>query len=151
MDGRSSCHLRTQREAREGRRCIARLERQLDQQRADLTHIDGVLRLLAPESDPEAIKPKRAYVRRTHYFARNELSRSILGALRDAEGKPLSADEIVGQVLAAKGYDLADAVMRGTVRKQALMMLRTYRKRGMVEQTGLGRGMRWKLAHRVPD
>jgi hypothetical protein len=28
--------------------CIARLERQLDQHRADLSHIDGVLRLLLP-------------------------------------------------------------------------------------------------------
>jgi hypothetical protein len=39
--------------------CIARLERQLDQHRADLSHIDGVLRLFEPDRDPEAIKPKR--------------------------------------------------------------------------------------------
>jgi hypothetical protein len=37
--------------------CIARLERQLDQHRADLSHIDGVLRLFEPDRDPEAIKP----------------------------------------------------------------------------------------------
>jgi hypothetical protein len=43
--------------------CIARLERQLDQRRADLTHIDGVLRLFAPGSDPELIKSKRTYAR----------------------------------------------------------------------------------------
>lgn len=54
--------------------CIARLERQLDQRRTDLTHIDGVLRLFAPDSDPDLIKPKRTYARRTRYFARNELS-----------------------------------------------------------------------------
>jgi hypothetical protein len=55
--------------------CIARLERQLDQRRADLTHIDGVLRLFAPDNDPELIRPKRTYANRTRYFARNELSR----------------------------------------------------------------------------
>jgi hypothetical protein len=59
--------------------CIARLERQLDQHRADLSHIDGVLRLFEPDRDPEAIKPKRTYVRRARYFARNELSPTNLG------------------------------------------------------------------------
>jgi hypothetical protein len=80
------------------------------------------------------------------YFARNELSRLILGALRDADNKRMSTDEIASQALAAKGFEAADAIMRGAVRKQALTMLRAYRQRGTVEQSGLGRGMRWKLA-----
>jgi hypothetical protein len=130
--------------------CIARLERQLDQHRADLSHIDGVLRLFEPDRDPEAIKPKRTYARRTRYFARNELSRLILGVLREANGKLIATDEIASQALAAKGLDAADAIMRGAVRKQALTMLRAYRKRGAVEQTGLGRGVRW-LAEREPS
>ena len=56
---------------------IDELQRQLDQHRADLTHIDGVLRVLATDLDPETIRPKRAY-RRNRYFARNELSRLAL-------------------------------------------------------------------------
>jgi DNA polymerase III delta subunit len=106
-----------------------------------------VLRLFQPDRDPEAIKPRRVYVRRTRYFARNELSRLILGALRDANGKLVATDEIVSQALAAKGFDAADAIMRGAVRGQALAILRAYRKRGTVEQIGLGRGVRWKLAN----
>jgi hypothetical protein len=39
-----------------------------------LKHIDGVLRILASDLDPETIRSKRAY-RRNRYFARNELSR----------------------------------------------------------------------------
>jgi hypothetical protein len=74
------------------------LQRQLDQHRADLTHIDGVLRVLA------SIKPKRAY-RRNRYFARNELSRLYLGVLRTAAGELLSTDDIAGRVIAAKGFD----------------------------------------------
>jgi hypothetical protein len=124
--------------------CIARVERQLDQHRADLSHIDGVLRLFEPDRDPEAIKPKRSY-KRTRYFARNELSRLVLGILREANGKLISADEIANRALAAKGYDAADAIMRAAVRKQALTVLRAYRKRGTVEQRGLGRGVRWTL------
>jgi hypothetical protein len=44
---------------------IEKLERKLEQHRADLTHIDGVLRLFQPEHDPASIKPRRTYARRT--------------------------------------------------------------------------------------
>jgi hypothetical protein len=44
---------------------IEKLERKLEQHRADLTHIDGVLRLFQPDRDPGEIKPKRVYNRRT--------------------------------------------------------------------------------------
>jgi hypothetical protein len=104
-----------------------------------------VLRLFRPDQDPDDIKSKRPYVRRTRYFARNEFSRLVLDTLRKADGKPLSGDEIINHVLAAKGFDAADAVMRAALRKQALTMLRTYRKRGTVDQTGLGRGTQWKM------
>jgi hypothetical protein len=62
---------------------IDTMQRQLDQHRADLTHIDGALRVLATDLDPQTIRPKRLY-RRNRYFARNELSRLCLGVLRTA-------------------------------------------------------------------
>src|SRR6266851_5107623 len=83
--------------------CIARLERQLDQQRANLTHIDGVLRLFEPDRDPEAIKPKRTYAKRTRYFARNELARLCMDVLRDAPGL-ITIDEIAARMITAKGF-----------------------------------------------
>jgi hypothetical protein len=96
---------------------IDELQRRLDQHRADLTHIDGVLRVLASDLDPETIKPKRPY-RRNRYFARNELSRLCLGVLRTAAGEPLSTDEIAGRVIAAKGFDTGDMVLRTAIREQ---------------------------------
>src|SRR6516165_3937616 len=81
---------------------IDRLQRQLDHHRADLTHIDGVLRLFEPEHDPDAIKPKRTYLRRTRYFRRNELSRLILDVLRAAQAL-MTTDDIAGRVIEAKG------------------------------------------------
>src|SRR6266478_5137393 len=75
---------------------IDRLQRQLDQYRADLTHIDGVLRVLASDLDPETIRPKRAY-RRNRYFARNELSRLCLSVLRTAAGELLSTNDLAGR------------------------------------------------------
>jgi hypothetical protein len=119
-------------------------EASLDQRRADLTHIDGVLRLFEPDRDPEAIKPKRTYARRTRYFARNELSRLCRESLRDSER--LSTEDIVAGIVERKGFDAADAVLRGALRAQLLTALRAMRKRGAVEQIGLGRGVRWKLS-----
>jgi hypothetical protein len=123
---------------------IEKLERKLEQHRADLTHIDGVLRLFQPDRDPDEIKPKRTY-RRTRYFARNELARHCMDALRDAPGL-ITTDEIAAQVIAAKGFEPADSTLRASIRDQLLTVLRGARKRGMVEQMGLGRGMRWKMA-----
>src|SRR6266404_5211935 len=94
---------------------IDQMQRQLDQYRADLTHIDGVLRILASDLDPETIRPKRAY-RRNRYFARNELSRLCLGVLRTAAGELLSTDDIVGLVISAKGFDPADSILRVAIR-----------------------------------
>jgi hypothetical protein len=124
---------------------IEKLERKLEQHRSDLTHIDGVLRLFQPDRDPDEIKPKRTYARRTRYFAKGELSRLVLEALRDAQEKPQTTDEIAGQAIAAKGFDATDSALRVAVRDQMLTPLRALRKRGTVEQTGLGRGTRWKL------
>jgi hypothetical protein len=126
---------------------IEKLERKLEQHRADLTHIDGVLRLFQPDRDPEDIKPKRTYARRTRYFARNELSRLVMDALRAADGALMTTDHIAGQIIVAKGFDAADAVLRKAISEQALALLRSFRKRGTVEQIGLGRGVRWKLAN----
>jgi hypothetical protein len=89
---------------------IDQMQRQLAQYRADLVHIDGVLRVLATDLDPETIRPKRAY-RRNQYFARNELSRLCLGVLRTAAAAELlSTDDIAGRVIVAKVFDAGDAI-----------------------------------------
>jgi hypothetical protein len=124
---------------------IDELQRQLDQHRADLTHIDGVLRVLAADLELEAIKPKRAY-RRTRYFARNELSRLCLGALRTAAGELLSTDQIAHRVIAAKGFDVGDLILRAAIRDQVGSIIKRLHRNGMVANTGAGRASKWKLA-----
>jgi hypothetical protein len=124
---------------------IEKLERKLEQHRADLTHIDGVLRLFQPDRDPGDIKPKRTYARRTRYFGRNELSRLVMDSLRGADGAPMTTDAIAGQIIEAKAFDAADAALRNAIGGQVLALLRSFRKRGAVEQIGLGRGVRWKV------
>jgi hypothetical protein len=121
---------------------IDAMQRQLDQHRADLMHIDGVLRVLATDLNPETIKPKRVY-RRNRYFARNELSRLCLGVLRTSAGELLSTDDIAGWVIAAKGFDTGDAILRAAIREQVGSVVK--RLHGAVENIGAGRASKWRL------
>jgi hypothetical protein len=124
---------------------IDQLKRQLDQHRADLTHIDGVLRVLASDLDPETIRPKRIY-RRNRYFGRNELSRLCLGVLRTAAGEALSTDDIAGRVIATKAFDPADSILRAAIRDQIGSTVKRLHREGTIENIGAGRASKWKLA-----
>jgi hypothetical protein len=124
---------------------IDELQRRLDQHRADLTHIDGVLRVLATDLDPATIRPKRIY-RRNRYFARNELSRLCLGVLRTVAGELLSTDDITGRVIAAKGFDAGDSILRGAIRDQVGSTVKRLHRNGAVDNIGAGRASKWKLA-----
>ena len=74
-----------------------------------------MLRLFQPDRDPGEIKAKRTYIRRTRYFARNELSRLCMDALREADGALLTTDEIAGRIIEAKAFDAADATLRKAI------------------------------------
>ncbi|SRR5260370_1285843 len=127
---------------------IDELQRQLDQHRADLTHIDGVLRVLATDLDPETIRPKRAY-RRNRYFARNELSRLCLGVLRTAAGELLSTDDIAGRVIAVKGFDAGDAILRAAIREQVGSTVKRLHRNDAIANIGAGRASTWRLAEKA--
>jgi hypothetical protein len=124
---------------------IAEMEQQLAQHRADLIHLDGVLRLLDSGIDPETIKPKRPY-RRTRYFGRYELSRLCLAALRTAS-EPLSVDDIAAQVIAAKSFQADDAILRAAVRVQVKTVAQRLRRERTIEKIGSRRASKWKLAN----
>jgi hypothetical protein len=123
---------------------IAQLQRQIDQHRADLSHIDGVLRILASDLDPETIKPKRVY-RRTLYFERRELSRLILAAPRTA-AEPLSVDDLAERAMTAKGFGLADAILRVSIRDRVGLAAKRLHRGGTIQNVGTRRASKWKLA-----
>src|SRR5205807_10014783 len=116
---------------------IDQLQRQLDQHRADLVHIDSVLRVLASDLDPETIKPKRTY-RRNRYFARNELSRLCLGVLRTAAGELLSTDDIAARVIAAKGFNTGDAILHAAIRDQVGSTVKRLHRASAIENIAAG-------------
>jgi hypothetical protein len=123
---------------------IVYLERELDQCRTDLTHIDGALRVLRADMDPETIPPRRVY-NRTRYFARNELSRLCLDTLRIAAGEPLTSEEITIRIMNAKGLEAGDARFRATIRVQASSVLKRLHRQKIAAPSGKGVGATWRL------
>jgi hypothetical protein len=125
-------------------RLITELEQELDQHRADLTHIDGTLRVLQADLDPETIPSRRRYARR-QYFGRNELSRLCMDTLRQAAGEPLTAEEITIGIMTAKGLEAGDARLRATIRVQAGDVLKRLHRQKIAEPSGKGVGATWQL------
>jgi hypothetical protein len=56
----------------------------------------------------------------------------------------MTTDALAGGIIEAKGFDATDGALRKAIGEQVLALLRSFRKRGTVEQMGLGRGVRWK-------
>src|SRR4051812_12377182 len=125
-------------------RLITELERELDHHRADMTHIDGALRVLSADLDPTTIPPRQRYARR-QYFARNELSRLCMDMLRLADGEPLTAEEITIRIMNAKGLEAGDARLRATIRIQAGAVLKRLHRQKIAAPSGRGVGATWRL------
>jgi hypothetical protein len=66
--------------------------------------------------------------------------------LRNAAGELLSTDEIAGWVIATKGFDLADAILRAAIREQVGSIVKRLHRNGAAENIGAGRASKWKLA-----
>jgi hypothetical protein len=124
---------------------ITELEEELNQCRADLTHIDGALRLLNADLDPTAILPRQRRYKRTHYFAHNELSRLCMDMLREASQKPLTAEEITLRIMTAKGLDARDTRLRATARVQIGAVLKWLSRKQIATPSGKGVGATWRL------
>lgn len=121
---------------------IADLERRAAQQRADLVHVDAVLRLYAPELQPDCI-PSRAVRRRNGWFKPGELVRMVLDILRVAPA-PMPTREIAAAVMTRRGLDPADTHIARLVGK--LVNNTLARQAGdLVEKIALHRSVTWRV------
>lgn len=82
---------------------IAESERRTDQLRAELVHIDAVLRLFKPSLDPNDIPARKRRHVRSDYFAHGEISRRAYDAMRD--GKIVAGVDIAAVAIRDKGLD----------------------------------------------
>jgi hypothetical protein len=63
------------------------------------------------------------------------ISRRVAISLRGADGALQTTDEIAGRVIDAKGFDTADAALRGSIRDQVLTLLRSFREQHTLVRT----------------
>jgi hypothetical protein len=120
------------------------LEKKVKRMRANLAHIDATIKIFSPETDPDAIPPRRTY-RRSNYFRKGEFARLCLDELRKADGQPITTATIVGGIIRAKGLP-DDPALAETLTERALSYLRVKRKAGAVIKTGTSRDAKWGLA-----
>jgi hypothetical protein len=106
-------------------------------------HLDAVIRLFDPTSEPEAIIPKEPG-RRLNWFGEGELPRRVFDVLRTAT-EPLSVREIATEVMQRRGFNPEDAATLATVEKRVSDVLR--RRADVVEKVKLGpRAVGWRVA-----
>jgi hypothetical protein len=127
---------------------IAMHEGEARQLRAELIHIDAVLRLFDPETDPEGLPISKAFPRRMAYFAKGEVSRRVYDALREGT---TAANELAEAAMTEKGISEDDRHVRRDFVNRFHNMLHHMRRRGQTEKIGNRKGVRWKLAPREPD
>ena len=121
---------------------IADLEKRIGQHRADLLHVDAVLRLFAPDFELAAIPPKT--VRQpSGWFRPGELARMVLEVLRAAPA-PLSIREITAQVMERRGLDPQDGRMAELLRKLVRNAVNR-QAADLVERVEDGTLVRWRV------
>ena len=114
-------------------------EKKLAKLRASLANLDAAMNLLTP-GHPDAVPPRRGY-RRTKYFARNELPRLTLTALRKAAG-PITAGEIALAAIRDRGLPSS---AKEAVTEMVLGTLRGLVRRGTAVKTGVSRNAQWAI------
>src|ERR1019366_9182788 len=114
-------------------------EKKLAKLRASLAKLDAAMNLLTP-GHPDALSPRRGY-RRTKFFARNELPRLTLDALRKATG-PITASEIAARAVRDKELP---ASAKEAVTEMVLGTLRGLVRRSTAVKTGSSRNAKWAI------
>jgi hypothetical protein len=64
-------------------------------------------------------------------------------------GELLSTDDIAGRVIAAKSFDIGDAILRAAIREQVGSVVKRLHRHGAIEIIGAGRASKWKLPQAI--
>jgi hypothetical protein len=121
---------------------VNRLEQELVERRASLTHLDATMRLFDPGLRPEEIRPRRLRDRNA-WFRPGECLRLIYDVLRDAP-KPLTARELAERIMDTKPIPAADDRQRALIQKTILGSLN--RAKETIERAETAGGVRWRLS-----
>lgn len=125
---------------------LHKAQAEVQQMHADLAALDSVIQQIDPECRLEAIRPR--YRRAPAAPELASISRAVLDTLRQSGG-PISAKDVAGKVMEARGLNLADPKLRRQMNKRVDMALRYQRTNGMVQASqGENATILWEIESR---
>jgi len=139
--------LRNKRSALMGE--LALHQQECDRIRSEIIHLDVVLRLFDPATDPGELPALRKRVHRTEWFARGEQTNMVYDAVR--ERGTVSATELAKDAIKRKGIAEHDRATYREFVSKFHNLLQHMGRRGQLDKIGQGQGARWKLAPVEPD
>ena len=126
---------------------IKDLTLQIEEKRNQLLHIDNTIAILDPDAIIETETPDRRIPRKMGYFARGEIARRCLAALREANGEPVAIMDITIKAMRDKRLDPNNNPLRKKFYHSFMMSMHDQCRRvGSVERIGRYRDVKWKLA-----
>ena len=122
---------------------IEQCHRELERLVANVSYLDGSIKLFAPDYKLEGLRVK-THRQRNQYFHQGECQRLVLEILRDAE-EPLSARQIAEALVERKALEATPAIIE-QMRKNAWGVLRRLAGNGVIRDTGTEGGSKtWKV------
>jgi hypothetical protein len=119
------------------------LRAKLAQIRADIGHLDAVIRQFDPDYNLASIRGKRP--RNREAARRGETSRAVLGLLREAK-TPISTAEVVERMMAQRGVDTDDRQAVKLMLKRTGTTLARQEKQGTVRSVREpGQAVEWEV------
>lgn len=110
----------------------------------DLAALDEALRVVAPDVEVEAIRPKM-FRPPEDWSNRGQMSRIVLSILRQARD-PLTTPEIAAQLVIERGLDAGDKKLMPLMVRRVGACLRHKREQGHVESLdGPGNYLMWQI------
>jgi hypothetical protein len=123
---------------------ITEAEKRIDQLRAELVHLDAVLRMFRPDFKTEGLPIRHRRPTKSPYFAHGELTKRIFDAFR--ERGTVTSFEVAADAMREKGLDPDnDKPTRTDFVRRVSLALGDMQRKGKVEKIGRRRAMRWRL------
>jgi hypothetical protein len=104
---------------------------------ADMESVDATIRMLEPNIDLAAIRPKALPPR--HVAHHGEVMQAIFDALRGT-GEPLTTNDLTMRVMASRSLNTSDAPLVRTMQKRVGAAMRQLREKGRVRSERLHGG-----------
>ena len=122
---------------------IESFETEIKRLHAALLHLDGAIKLFAPEVDLRTLK-SRVTRKRNQYFAQGEAQRMTLEAMRDAAGMVCSRD--ITDALMQRKKISPEPAIAARIQKNILAVLHRLEKKKAVRKIEKnGEPLKWEL------